>query len=80
MRYLPFLLLLLSACVTFKDSVVRHASQVEACPEKQVEFISLSKDQRIAEVKACGKFRRYQDMTSYGNIPQDPNWVDVTPK
>jgi hypothetical protein len=45
------------------------------CPQYDIKVLSWTEDLRAAQVNACGRIRRYQDVSGR---KQDPNWLDTT--
>jgi hypothetical protein len=77
--------LALSACTTaeiLQMELQQHQPPLLAkvgydtgCPQYDIKVLSWGPDYRAAQVNACGRVRRYQDISGY---KQTPNWIDAT--
>lgn len=82
MRMTLLLLMLLPACasMSLEGLLVHQVSYLEKCPEDQVKIIKVQPDLIHAEVNACGKVGRYQDISTHSGLDGDPRWEPIPGK
>ncbi len=62
------------ASMSLEGLLVHQVGYLEKCPEEKVKIVKVQPDLIHAEVDACGKVKRYQDISTHSGLDGDPRW------